>query len=392
MKIKFPENFLWGTSTAAAQIETASDHNWKGMPSKDGYVFNQTIEHEKRRTEDVEYIKQFGSIYRCGVDWARLQSAPMAEFDMEVVKEYKDFFAQLADANMRIMFVIHHFTNPIWFEENGSWLNEDNIPNFVNYAEQCIQHFGPDTYLWNTFNEPNVYAMNAFMLGNFPPQKKSYFKANKAIKNMGKAHDIVYKLLKQNDKDKQVGISQNTAYFEGRGLLGKLPAKFTDWWFNDFAAEQFKQLDYWGISYYAHIPFTPSPVTEIDNPGELAKMNLPHDKMWAYYPEGLGIILRRFHKKYKKPIIITENGICSPDSDQRIKSIKDYMKVCHDAINDGVQLFGYIHWSTFDNFEWHLGPTYRFGLVEVNMDTMERKMTDAGLFYAKLTQENAVEI
>jgi len=392
MRIQFPENFLWGTSTAAAQIETATEHNWKGMPSKDGYTFGRTIDHEKRREEDVAYIKQFGTIYRCGVDWARLQDAPMAKFNQEVVDEYKRFFKSLQDEGMQIMFVIHHFTNPLWFEKNGSWLNEDNIPAFVNYAEQCIQHFSSDTFLWNTFNEPNVYAMNAFMTGNFPPQQKSYFKATRVIKNMGKAHDIVYKLLKADDETKQVGISQNTAYFEGRGLLGYLPAKFVDWWFNIFSPEQFKQLDFWGISYYAHIPFTPFPITEIDNPGELAKMNLPHDKMWAYYPEGLGVILRRFHKRYNKPIIITENGVCTADDNVRIQSLKDYLKVCHDAINDGVKLQGYIHWSTFDNFEWHLGPTYRFGLVEVNMETMDRKMTKAGEYYTKITQENAIEI
>ncbi len=94
LKYQFPENFKWGTSTAAAQIETASDHNWKGVKAKDGAVFENTSSHENHRQKDLQYIKQFGSIYRCGVDWARLQKTPLAPFDQEVVEEYCQFFQE----------------------------------------------------------------------------------------------------------------------------------------------------------------------------------------------------------------------------------------------------------------------------------------------------------
>lgn len=392
MKLKFPEGFLWGTSTAAAQIETASDHNWNGVKSKDGFTFNRTIDHELRREEDAEYISRFGSVYRCGVDWARLQKEAFAPFDQEVVKEYRDFFALLNSKGVKIMFVIHHFTNPMWFEEKGSWLNEDLISAFVDYAKRCIDTFGDYAFIWNTFNEPNVYCMNAFMLGNFPPHQKSYFKANKAIKHMGMAHDILVDLIKQYDSQSEIGISLNTAWFDAQNILGKIPAKFTDWWFHTKAAKHFKKVDFWGISYYAYIPFTPIAVTEIDHPGRLKKMNIPHDQMWGYKPEGLGKILRRFHTIYRKPIIITENGICTPDPQRRISSLKDYLSICHQAIKDGVKLKGYMHWSTFDNFEWHLGPTYNFGLVSVDMNTMDRTMTPAGEFYENICQTNEVII
>jgi len=392
MILKFPDGFLWGTSTAAAQIESSSAHNWRGVTSKDGYTFDRTTEHEKTRIEDIEYIRKLGSVYRCGVDWARLQSEANAPFDMEVVKEYQDFFQALNEAGTRIMFVIHHFTNPIWFEENGSWLNDENIPPFLNYAEQCIEHFGKYAFIWNTFNEPNVYCMNAFMLGNFPPFQTNYFKANKAIKHMGMAHDILYDLLKKDNPDKEIGISQNTAWFDHKNILGAIPAKFTDWWFHKRTAAIFKKVDFWGIAYYAYILFNPMAITEIDNPGKLAKMNIPHDKMWGYRPEGLGRIIRRIYKWYKKPIIITENGICSDDPTKRIQCLKDYLSICHQLIEEGIPLKGYMHWSTWDNHEWHLGPTYRFGLVEVDFETMERRMTVAGEFYNKLTQENQIVV
>lgn len=392
MRLEFPTSFFWGTSTAAAQVETASAHNWRGMKAKDGYVLQQTTAHEQRRGEDAQFITRLGSVYRCGVDWARLQPAPNAPFVAEVVEEYQAFFRQLNGAGTRIMFVIHHFTNPLWFEERGGWLREENVDLFLDYARRCIHHFAPYTFNWNTFNEPNVYAMNAYMLGNFPPQLKSYWKANRVLRHMGQAHDVLYHLLKEATPDIPVGISLNTALFEGRSWLGRLPAAFTDWWFITRAARRFERVDYWGLSYYAYVLFDPFPITEIDNPGKLAQLGIPHDKMWGYRPAGLGQMLRRFYDKYGKPIIITENGICSDDPQRRIQALKDYLQECHAAIQDGVQLLGYTHWSTWDNFEWHLGPTYRFGLVRVDLETMEREFTEAAEFYEQISQDNAITI
>ena len=95
MLLQFPNNFFWGTSTAAAQIETASEHNWKGVRSRDGHIFDRTSDHEKRRDEDVEHIARFGSVYRCGVDWARLQTEPFGKFHHDVVEEYQQFFKKI---------------------------------------------------------------------------------------------------------------------------------------------------------------------------------------------------------------------------------------------------------------------------------------------------------
>lgn len=392
MKLEFPKDFLWGTSTAAAQIETASAHNWNGVRAKDGATFYRTSDHEKHRFEDLEYIKQFGSVYRCSVDWSRLQVAAFAPFTPTVIEEYQNFFQKLKEAGVKIMFVFHHFTHPLWFEENGAFENAENIPAFLDFSIQCIQHFSEYVFNWNTFNEPNVYAMNAYILGHFPPFKKRIITANKVIRNMGKAHRALYKILKDDDSSKLVGISLNTACFKAKNVLGWLPEKISDWWFHRRSARPFRMVDYWGLSYYAYILFDPKPITEIDRPGILDQLGIPHDKMWGYHPEGLAQHLKYFYKKYKKPLFITENGICTEDDDQRIQAINDYLKICHEAIQDKIELKGYIHWSTFDNFEWHLGPSYRFGLVRINFNTMERTMSRAGEYFHKITKENAVTV
>lgn len=390
--LTFPKDFIWGTSTAAAQIETASDHIWNGVKAIDGSILNDTIAHEKQRSEDAKLINGLGSIYRAGVDWARLQKAPYEAFDKRVVKEYQDFFQELNDQGQQVLFVLHHFTHPNWFESAGGFAKRKNIPVFMNYVEQCIDCFAAYTSNWNTFNEPNVFVMNAYILGGFPPFKKNYFLANKVLSIMGQAHDQAYDLLKKKQANKPVGISYNTAIFRGLNLLGNIAAKFTDWWFNNKAASYFERSDYWGISYYALVLFDPKSITETERPGKLADLGYKHDKMWAYYPQGLSEMILHFHKKYKKPILITENGICSDSPLARIESIKDYLQECHTLISNGVNLIGYIHWSTFDNFEWHLGNTYQFGLISVDMKTKERKLTEAATFYKDICKSNSVEI
>ncbi len=392
MRIVFPDGFFWGTSTAAAQVETAGDHPWCGLKARDGHEFRHTTDHEKRRSEDADLILRFGTVYRCSVDWSRLQPEPMARFDKKVVGEYVNFFEKLQKGGVKLMFVLHHFAHPNWFEARGGWTNEDNIPFFLDFVRQCLKHFEPYVRYWNTFNEPNVYAMNAFLLGNFPPGKKHrYGLANRVLDNMGRAHEIARVMIGEKS-DAPVGISLNTAHFEGTGLAGSLVAAFVRWWFMTRAARPFRKCDFWGLSYYAFVPFAPFPLDVLNNRAELEKRHIPHDNLWGYKPEGLGPVLRRFAKKYGKPIVITENGLCTDDPQQRIRAIRDYLKVCREAIDDGVNLLGYIHWSTWDNFEWHLGPTFRFGLVRVDFRTMERSMTPAGLFYEKVVRENGLEV
>ncbi|MCB0610636.1 MAG: family 1 glycosylhydrolase, partial [Lewinella sp.] len=94
----------------------------------------------------------------------------------------------------------------------------------------------------------------------------------------------------------------------------------------------------------------------------------------------------------RKPIIVVESGICTDDARTRIQSMKDYLMVCRKALDQGVDLRGFFYWSTIDNFEWNLGPTYRFGLVQVDLNTKDRRMTEAGDFFSEICRENGVEV
>lgn len=393
MTIKFPDEFFFGTSTAAYQIETAFEHDWLGVKSKDGYVFNQTSDHEKRFAEDAEIIAYCAPNYRMSLMWSKLQRAPYAPLHTETVNEYKAFIQDLQKRGVKIMMVLHHFTNPLWFSEKGNWEKRENIDMWVDFCKKVVDEFGEFVTYWNTFNEPNVYASNGWVMGEFPPFKKSLPAAFKVIANMGIAHGFVYDYIKAKHPNRPVGISHNTVIFSAENILGYLPAKISDWWFMDKVLSKFDtKLDFFGISYYAKISYDPMPITYLDTPEKMERLGKPHDDMWEYYPQGLIECIERYWKKYKLPFIVTENGICATDDNNRVNAMKDYMKLLYSCLQSGIPIQGYYWWSTFDNFEWNLGPTYKFGLYETDLKTKDRIKRPSADVYHQLAYNKVIEV
>lgn len=380
----FPDHFVFGTSTAAAQVETAFEHDWQHVKARDGAVFNSTTDHEKRFESDAAIIASLAPSYRMSLQWSRLQRAPFAPLDVTSVNTYHAFLQDLRTRNVSIMMVLHHFTNPLWFAQAGGWENETNIAAWVDYARKVVDEFGQYVSWWNTFNEPNVYASYGWITGFFPPFKNNPVLAARAIKNMGRAHNEVYSYIHTRYPNKPVGISHNATIFEAQNMLGWFPARLADWWFMEYVPEHFKQADFFGMSYYTRLPHDPLPITYLETPDKMKKLGKVHDDIWEYHPEGLRTCIDRYWKRYGKPIIITENGVCDAADTLRQRAIVDYATIVHQAIEDGIDIQGYYWWSTWDNFEWHLGPSFRFGLYEVDYTTQERRKRRSASLYEQL--------
>jgi beta-glucosidase len=392
MILQFPDHFRFGTSTAAAQIETAFQHDWQGWVANDKSVFERTTDHEHRWEEDIDIIASLADNYRMSLMWSKLQQAPLAPLNVEAVTHYRQLMLKLQEKGVDIMLVLHHFSNPIWFSEKGGWSNPESSVWWLDYVAKVAGEFGEFVALWNTFNEPNLYISLGSMAGIFPPQKKSLPHAWQVLKNMSRAHAQAYELLHTNDPGKPVGISHNCTVMEADNWLGKLPAKIADWWYMEFIPNWFGSTDYFGMSYYARIGYDPLPVTYLTTPHKFLETQKPHDDMWEYYPEGLSICLERYWKKYRKPIIITENGLCTNNDDMRIQSLHDYMQQIHGCLEKGIDIQGYYHWSTWDNFEWNLGPSYRFGLYACDWETKERIKRPSADVFASLAFKKSLEI
>jgi beta-glucosidase len=392
MDLRFPDNFLFGTSTSAYQIESAFDHDWMGVKSMDGHLFERTTDHEKRLEEDAQLIAELAPSYRMSLMWSKLQRAPFAPFDIETVKEYHQLLSALVSRKVTIMMVLHHFTNPTWFAAAGGWEKEANVPMWLDFVRRLAHEFGGYVSYWNTFNEPNVYSCFGWTIGQFPPFKTNLITAITVVKNMGKAHEQAYTILKDLYPEKPVGISHNCAVFTADNWLGKIPALISDHWFMEFVPKHFTMVDFFGMSYYARINHDPLPVTAVNARDKLVKSGKEHDDIWEYYPEGLRESVLRYWNQYKKPVIITENGVCTHDDTKRVSGIIDYLTIVHELIEDGVAIKGYYYWSPWDNFEWALGPTYRFGLCHCDPETKNRTKRPSAFLFSKVAHTRQLSL
>lgn len=392
MHINFPDDFIFGTSTSAYQIETPFDHDWCNVRSRDGHIFNRTTDHEQRLADDVTIITSLAPHYRMSLMWSKLQRAPYATLDMTAVHEYALLLKSLTDRGVKIMMVLHHFANPEWFAAAGGWQNKQNIDLWINYAKQVVETFGEYVDSWNTFNEPNLYTAMGFVVGEFPPFRKNILKANQVIRNLAQAHERIYDIIKTSYPGKWVGISHNSAVFEAENLFGVIPARIVDWCYMTYAENLFRKTDFFGMSYYARIGLDPSPVTSITSPQKMSAKGKQHDDMWEYYPQGLEACIMRFWERYKKPIIITENGICTADDTKRVQALSDYMLTLSNARRKGADVRGYYHWTAWDNFEWTLGPTFKFGLYACDPVTKVRTKKPSADVYSKLAFTKEIDI
>lgn len=390
MGLVFPSGFLFGTSTAATQIETCSDNPWQGLKARDGSVLVETIEHEKHFAEDADIIASLGNAYRCSLDWPKLQKSAYGPLEASVVKEYRRFLRLLKDKGVHVMLVLHHFTEPTWF----SWLSNRDIDAFVDYAGKVVDTFADLVDSWNTFNEPLGYASSAYLFGVFPPFKHSPLAMRRVLLNMSIAHKSAYRMIKEKSPDTPVGISNNTMIHEAECLAARPLVALTNWFNLKYVPDLFSEVDFFGMSYYGKIAFRPLPVTEFGSPGMLDALGREHDMMWEYFPQGLKQTLKYFWERYRKPIIITENGCCpvGDDDTYRLRSIQNHLRYAHEAIQEGVDLRGYFHWSTFDNFEWALGRSYKFGLYAVDEKSFERKPKPSAAFYAAIAKKGCLEL
>jgi beta-glucosidase len=367
-------------------------HDWIGVKSRDGYTFERTTDHEKRYYDDIKIIASLAPNYRMSLMWSKLQPAAFARFDPEAVAFYHSLLRGLRSRDVQIMMVIHHFANPQWFSKAGGWETEKNIQMWCDFAKKLVDEFGQYVLNWNTFNEPNLYASLGWIAAQFPPFKRNLWSAQKVIKHMAAAHQELYDYIKQKYPSAQVGISHNCTVFKGRNFAGRVPAAFFDWCFMEYAPGLFKNLDFFGMSYYAKIEFDPFPITYLTTPKKITELKKRHDDMWEYYPQGLSECIRRYWRKYQLPIIITENGICTSDDKKRIGALQDYMKEIKGCMDEGIPVHGYYHWSAWDNFEWNLGPSYKFGLYECDITTKERRRKSSADVFSRLAYHKEIDV
>lgn len=395
MQLKFPQGFLWGSSTAAHQVEgndTNSDWwQWENSPERaqelkkqnknpEDYKSGIACDSYNRYEEDFDIALSLNmNAQRISIEWARIEPF-QGDFDEEQIEHYRKVLQALKKRGMKTFVTLHHFTNPIWFSEIGGWKESGNVIIFLRYAQKVLTDLGDLIDFVCVINEPNVYSSNSFLRGVWPPQRKNFILAQEVQKNMLDAHIKVYELCKINQWAFRVGTAHAFRFIETAGFYRLIDGFLKDIFYRQHLRKILKFTDFFGINYYSRLSFGFEPENPVTDFG------------WEIYPEGLYQILKEVGE-YKKPIYITENGIADAKDEMRAKYIIDHLAAVHRAITEGADVQGYLHWSLLDNFEWAEGYEMKFGLVEVDRkNNLNRKVRESGKHYGTVCKNNFIEV
>jgi beta-glucosidase len=405
----FPDRFLWGTASAAHQVEGNNRNcDWWAFEQQPGRIANGDTsavanDHYHRYREDFALLRELNqNAHRLSVEWSRIEPVP-GEFDALQIRHYRDVLGELREQGIEPMVTLHHFTSPSWFARKGGWSAKDAPHAFLPFVHHVVDQLGDLVGLWCTINEPNLYAANSWITGEFPPGRIGDLGAMyRVTTNMHKAHELAYGAIKRRWPDAPVGLSHHKLLF--------LPAseKRRDHW-----AAQASQLaldrwpvapgmlrrvveatcDYVGIAHYwgqmcAFDPSLPKDqfIRRFNVPGRpVTDMGLSTDPAW------MRVVLNEL-RKLGKPVYITENGVATGDDEWRCRYLTETLSNVLLAIGDGVDVRGYFHWTNTDNFEWSRGYNMHFGLIGVDRKTLERTIKPSGRHYARIAAANSLPL
>ncbi len=430
-QLRFPEGFLWGTSTAGHQIEGHNDKSdwWKFEQEGkvlDGSKSGVNIDYWNRYEEDHEIMTKLGyQLFRLGLEWARIEPED-GKFDMKAIERYRQILTSLRKRNIKICLTIYHWVLPLWFAESGGWLRPDAVGRFIRFSELVVKELGEFPDIWVTLNEPMVPAAAGYLAGEFPPEIKSPKKYGIVAKKLLECHARCYPLIHNNVKSApdgsptQAGIAMAYQWIEpwgSPGLAGKYEkimsrlwekGGFLGWdeaiisgrapWYFGGGGEipgLKDSYDFCGVNYYfrSSIKFDKTKSAQVFIDFQSVPDGIEKTQMgWQIYPPGFYKTFMRVWDMFKKPIYITENGIADDVDKQRPKYLLEHIAQVHRAIQSGADIRGYFQWSFIDNFEWREGFSKKFGLIACDANDPELKRTPrpSAYMYSDIIKENAI--
>ena len=381
--IKFPKDFLWGSATASYQVEGGIDNNDWAKAGREGKVppAGKACEHYSRYEKDFDIIKELGhNCHRISIEWSRIEPQK-GEFDQGEIEHYRNVLTALNNRGIKPFVTLWHFTLPNWFVEDGGFLNKEAPEIFTRYCVKVVDELKDLCQNWATINEPNVYASDGFMRGNWPPFKKNIFKYDKVLKSLARAHNLTYQKIKKTNPQLEISIiKDNINFVSSWRPCFKIIRYFIDLFWNKKFFNLIKgNFDVIGLNYYFSKKFG-------------IKTNFPKsDFGWDLDPEGIYHTLMGL-KKYNKPVYITETGLSDEKDKYRADYIKGLVTWSHKAIEDGLDLRGFMYWSLIDNFEWAVGYEQHFGLLSFDAKTQERHIRPSALVYKQICIDNGLTI
>lgn len=435
-KDQFGDDFLWGVSTAAFQIEGAHDADGKGssiwdvFTSQKGKIKNghhalTACDFYNSYQNDIDLIRELNiPNFRFSISWPRIMPTGVHPLNQAGIEYYNKIIDALLDAGIEPWITLYHWDLPHALETKGGWTNRESVSWFSEYVEVCAQYFGDRVKNWMVINEPSVFTGAGYFLGIHAPGKKGITNYLKAMHHVTLATAAGAKILRNKIPEANIGTTFSCTHIEAatesakdieaakrvdtllnrtfiEPILGlgypqsDLPVlkKLNNYILDDDLNNLSFDFDFIGLQCYTRevvkssmlIPYIGAELISAE------KRNVISTEMgWEVYPPALYHVLKKFNE-YKgiKKIIITENGAAFPDTlsngkvydIKRTHYIQDHLEQILKARKDGLNVEGYFVWSLTDNFEWAEGYNARFGLIHVDFETQQRTIKNSGLWF-----------
>jgi len=443
---QFPNGFLWGAATAAYQVEGSplADgagpsiwHRFVHTPGlvRDGDTGDVACDHYRRWAEDVALMRELGlQAYRFSTSWSRVLPHGTGTVNADGLGFYDRLVDALLAKGIEPIITLYHWDLPAALDDRGGWLNPDISSWFSDYARVMFAKLGDRVKKWATLNEPWVVTDGGYLHGALAPGHRNKYEAPIATHNLLRAHGAAVQCYRAEGKN-EIGIVINIepkhpassdsadiaatkradAYMNRQYLdpvfLGAYPDEMTEI-FGDawpkWPAEDFdlirQPIDFLGVNYYTRS------VTRFDPHHWPLKASAQRQKYatytetsWEVFPAGLTETLLWVKQRYgDTPLYVTENGAAFFDPPKaidgrvedplRVHYLREHIGAVGDAIKHGVDVRGYMVWSLFDNLEWSLGYSKRFGIVHVDFETQKRTPKDSARFYSKVIASNGAAL
>jgi len=416
----FPPGFLWGTATSAHQVEGHNTNNDWWAWEQAGRVKEPSgtaCDHYRRFREDFDLAKQLGhNTHRFSIEWSRIEPRE-GEFDEQAIAHYQEVVHALRQRQIEPVVTLHHFTNPLWLAKQDGWANPRVVDRFARYVRRVAEAL--DVRYWATINEPMVYVWMHYLAGTGPPGEHDLSRASRVIEHLVRAHVAAYHILHEvadgTGRQVRVGIATHLQPF--------LPCR--RWWFPDRVVASLTHqaynlgfldaitegrlrqpgkrpimipdgrdcMDFLGMHYYGRAFMRWGALRARERLGR--RCDTRHHRQvternalnWDVYPPGIAEIIR-WGARYRRPVFITENGICTTDDAQRARFILRHLAWVAQAIQEGIPVIGYLYWSLLDNFEWAEGYRPRFGLIEMDYPTQTRRIRPSANRFSEVCRSN----
>ncbi|MFF8953460.1 GH1 family beta-glucosidase [Streptomyces sp. NPDC014940] len=434
-----PHDFLWGTATAAYQIEGAvaedgrSPSIWDTFSHTPGKIANDdngdvACDHYHRWREDIGLMRRLGTnAYRLSVAWPRVIPGGTGAVNAKGLAFYDELVDALLEAGITPAVTLYHWDLPQALQDRGGWPERATALAFAEYASTVAERLGDRVKLWATLNEPSCSAWIGHLEGTMAPGWTDLTAAVRASYHLLLGHGLATSAIRAAVPDAQVGIVNNLSTVfpatdspEDLAAARRHDGHVNRWWLDPvhgrgFPADMVETygvelpeqpgdmetiaapLDWLGLNYYFPAYVADDPDGPAPRVRSVRRDGVPRTGMdWEIDAGGIETLLLRLTEEYgARKIYVTENGSAYPDvvrpdgtvdDPERQEYLERHLAACASAARKGAPLAGYFAWSLLDNFEWAYGYDKRFGLVHVDYRTQVRTIKGSGHRYADIVR------